>query len=283
MQVLADFVETLKAIFAGSLPPPEPGRWLPGVGGWQYKPVRVGGTKAPGGGAWLWWFACEGVGELYVAVSAGVLQWWLGRAQGKVAARVRAKGNLPKLYATATTSREDLTAAAGALLHRQGWRDQDFEKWLLDYVRRQVGEEQAGELCLRLLTSWRPVVQSPKAYLKLAARKRPRAIQEAAQELGIKPASLYDRLRRRGLFTVQNHTLPGQLAVVKARRRYEVTPEAVARLKEEAEVREKRAKLVILVMQRRGVGRRAAERWVKRRLDAGKSLKEIALEAVGKA
>ncbi|MBC7294214.1 MAG: hypothetical protein H5T84_08985 [Thermoleophilia bacterium] len=218
-----------------------------------------------------------------MATGAGVLQWWLGRAQGKVAARVRSKGRLPKLYATPTTSREDLTAATGVLLHRQGWRSEDFEKWLLDYVRGQVGEEQAGELCLKLLTSWRPVVQSPKAYLKLAARKRPRAVQEVAQELGIKPASLYDRLRRRGLFTVQNHTLPGRLAVVKARRRYDITPEVVSQLKAEAEAKEERAALVAVVMERRGVGRRAAERWVKRRLDAGKSLREVALEVFGGA
>ncbi|AOQ23830.1 hypothetical protein MTAT_14150 [Moorella thermoacetica] len=106
-----------------------------------------------------------------------------------------------------------------------------------------------------------------------------------AGELGISEQYLYKLLRKYGFYDtkVKTHTEnDGAPTVVRERRVYQITPENIKKLVNEwmTEKAQKEAytALVRRVAEERGTGLRAAQRFIKRRLAAGKTLEDVAYE-----
>jgi hypothetical protein len=232
---------------------------------------------------------------LYVAPHRGFQHWWLAGSGLVAAQKAKVGGTLPLIFATPRTGADSIRVQAGIMLWRQGWRDEAFWAWLFEWVQRQTRDADPTVAVEALLRRYRPATHSPVTYVKLWAKKtssprleadrvgqlreRLSRAQAAASALGISEGALYSRLRVRGLYEEMKSTREGDgVAVVRARRRYAITEDTIARLRQEQEERCCHAALVKLVMLRRGVGRRAAQRWVKRRLEAGTSTEEIVRE-----
>lgn len=285
MALIEDAVKTITALLHSGLSEPKRGTWQEGIGGWHYKLVRVGGVKPPYvSGLNLWWLQHkETEYMLYVAPFAGYRSWkWQGAPQPMRWERsCRPKGNLPLLFATGRTPEDSIKAQAGIMLYRQGWQDEAFQEWLHRWVVKRAGEELAGLITIRLLQSYNPATCSPSAYVRAYARKTllannppvesENSVYSVAAKLGMSDVGLYKALRRHG--AVQK--IPGKM---RFRYKYEPIPEVIEAIKQEREAREKHKALVDLVMLKRGVGRRAAQRWVKRRLDKGMSVEDVANE-----
>ncbi len=317
MRILEAAVQTILVLVKGDLPEPESGSRLPGAGGWYYSQVPVGGKTPPSGKFHhLWRLEFYGGGPpsaprltpeqlkqllslppglrtldlrknakpgvyycLYVAPSSGFWHWWVEGSGLQVSVGpMYLQGNLPLVFANRRTPEDSVQVQAGVQLCRQGWKDEGFIKWLLDWVRLRSSEELAGEIVIRLLDRYNPATCSPAAYVKLWARKSlptPTTVEKLAMELGLTERGLYKALERRGAVRIVGKT-HGE--VTRLRRVYELMPEVLEAIKQEQEARRKRGALVELVMRRRGVGRRAAERWVKRRLDRGMNIEDVAKE-----
>jgi len=309
MRILEAAVQTIIALIKGDLPEP--------LGGWYYAAVPVGGKLPPSGKPpYLWKLEYYGGGPpgtgqltpeqvkrllslppgfrtinlrtqakrgvyycLYVASSSGFWHWWIDGAGCQVSVGpMRIQGNLPLVFATRKTPEDSVRVQVGIQLYRQGWRDDGFIEWLLDWVRLRSSEELAGEIAMRLLKRYNPATCSPSAYVKLWARKSLSTItpvEKLAAELGLTERGLYKALERRGAARIVGKT-HGE--VTRLRRVYELTPEVLEAIRQEQEFRRKHRALVELAMRRRGVGRRAAERWIKRRLNKGMSIEDIARE-----
>lgn len=280
MEILTSLVRTITGLLHGGLVEPKRGVWQEGIGGWHYKEVPVGGVRPPFASSLkLWWLQHKEAGfMLYVAPFAGYRTWkWQGvPAPIRWTRACRPKGNLPLIFATSIAAEDSIKAQAGIMLYRQGWQDDDFQKWLYRWVVKRSGEELAGLITVRLLTSYNPATCSPSAYVRKYARKvlhvdqppSENSVRAAAAKLGMSEVGLYKALKRRG--AVQE--ISGEMRV---RYRYEPTPEVLEAVKQERQARDVHKVLVELVMQKRGVGRRAAQRWVKRRLEKGMSIEEI--------
>lgn len=281
MQLVESAVETIVALLHRRLNEPRRGVWQKGFGGWGYKLTPVGGVKPPyAAGLRLWWLQHEEAGfMLFVAPLAGYRTWkWQGAPKAiRWRSACRPRGDLPLIFATRRTPVDSIKVQAGVMLHRQGWRDDGFVGWLLEWVRLRSSEEAAGDIAMRLLQRYNPATCSPSAYVKLWARKslpRPTTVEKLAAEVGMSERGLYKALERHG--AVEEFVSTGG----RVRRRYELAPGVLEAVRREREERQKRRYLVELVMLRRGVGRRAAQRWVKRRIESGMAVEEIALEVM---
>jgi hypothetical protein len=112
-------------------------------------------------------------------------------------------------------------------------------------------------------------------------REGPFSVSQVARETGIAASTIYHSIHT-GRIEAEvvevppvTHTTPGGLLVTRTRSRYFLSGSAVDELRDSGT---KKSDVVALVSLRRGVGLRAAQRWVKRRLEAGRSLREIAEE-----
>lgn len=104
-------------------------------------------------------------------------------------------------------------------------------------------------------------------------------VQRAANEAKCSRRTVYRSLQRLGFYhetTCQQQD--GNVTLVRSRRKYEITPQAVGEVKRLIKQRQNHTELVKYVAQKRGVGTRAAQRWVQRRLKQGKTLEEITQE-----
>jgi len=286
MEILTALVRTITALLHSGLEEPKRGIWQEGIGGWHYKLVRVGGVKPPYvSSLTLWWLQHKETGYmLYLAPFAGYRTWkWEGAPQPIRWTRAcRPKGNLPLIFATGRTPEDSIKAQAGIMLYRQGWQDEVFQKWLHRWVAERSGDELAGLITVRLLQNYNPATCSPSAYVRAYARKslftdKPpvESVYSIAAKLGMSDTGLYKALKRHGAA----QEVSGNMRV---RYRYEPTPEVIEAIKQEREARERHKALVDLVMLKRGIGRRAAQRWVKRRLDKGMSVEDITRELLGR-
>ncbi|BAF61056.1 MAG: hypothetical protein HPY89_12920 [Pelotomaculum sp.] len=236
---------------------------------------------------------------LYVAPHKGILHWWYSQVTVTVQGKHRSQGDLPLVYTTKETDRDSLMASVGVMLWQQVevdlvWK-QDFEKWLWRWVAGLIGEEGAGYVTDRLLRQYYPVIYSPEVYVKrcakgrryLSKQKRPQEgtnglvetfspAEKAAAVLGISKQALYYRLRRSGYYSeTASRQVEGTVTVKRAVRHYDIDEKTVAAVGEEIKQSQIHRGLVKAVVDKRGVGVRAAQRWVQRRIKAGKTPKEI--------
>ncbi|MEW6274204.1 MAG: hypothetical protein AB1556_03705 [Bacillota bacterium] len=233
------------------------------------------------------------------------MHWWYSQVTGTIRGKTRSQGDLPLVYATKETDRDSLMASVGIMLWRQAevdlpWK-QDFEKWLWCWVAGLIGEQRAGYVTDRLLRQYYPVMCSPGVYVKRtkgygsrqSKQKRPQEgfnglveslspAEKAVADLGISKQALYYHLRRSGYYSeTVSRQAEGAVTVEKAVRHYDIDEKTVAAIRGKIKQRQICRDLVRVVADRRKVGVRAAQRWVQRRVKAGKTYQEIFSELVG--
>lgn len=240
---------------------------------------------------------------LFVATEKGFVHWFMRGSNLRVSSRWKLAGDVPLIFADGKTPVDSLRVQVGIALYRQGWNNEEFVKKLQGWVEKKLprgSKEKTGEITARLLKGYTPINCSPVSYIKKCAgsgvllseiknvdgssqliENIPK-VEQVAQKLGISKQTLYNRMTKLGLFEEVRIEKPGiGVAVVSTKKRFGLTPEIIKLLEEDNEERNIRKSLIQLVKEKRGVGTRAAERWVKRRLDSGKTPREIMEEVIG--
>ncbi|MEW6274958.1 MAG: hypothetical protein AB1556_07585 [Bacillota bacterium] len=168
----------------------------------------------------------------------------------------------PKAYFLKSKPRQDMFTQGGEIITGEDFTGEDLVRQRPRHNKDDGEDEQ--EESLRLVEKLSP-------------------IENAASRLGIKRYSVYHYLRKMGFYKeISSQTTEGGVIHENVRRRYELTEEVIAdierKVKERRKERNKHSALVKLIMEKRGVGIRAAQRWVRRRTEAGKTLEEILRE-----
>ena len=310
--VLETAVRTIVDVLTGRLPAPSRNQLQQGHGGWVYKVVKVGGDTPPSGEAnTLWWFQwgkCvvhrgwpneekelvgtytsvnepeEQLYHLFVAPALGIVHWWLTDTEATITGSRKVRGELPLVFAVPETPRELLRAQVGIALCRQARGNpkwvQEFQKWLLSWVADRVGEENRAEVTFRLMNAYTPGSAFGLLKYLQKAKKRGKSswIAEMAKGFGISPSTLYYHLQKEGALEENRKYSHGSVTFLCTQRLYlppQELEEVVAGITEKIQYNKARKEIVKLIARKRGTGIRAAQRLVKRRLEQGKSLREI--------
>lgn len=240
--------------------------------------------------------------QVFVAPYRGILGWFYQHSKITVVGpSPRRLGDLPLVFATPKTPGALLKAQVGIALWRQDteqpqWK-QEFEAWLLQWLTQFTGKDGAGEIANCLLRQFSSVADgSLTNYIRRCLLNKKKGftiyiggeaftvesrsqVQQAADKMECSKRTVYRHLQHLGFY---RETLcrrqDGDITLISLRRKYEITAETLGEVEGRIKQRQNRTELVKYVASKRGVGIRAAQRWVQRRLKQGRTLEEILQE-----